>query len=123
MRHILTVLGLFWAACVIAEPGEERRLQMLAAGYSLPGPAQDRPADEGAGPFAELVIENVMLVDGLGSPPRGPVHLVIRDNRISRIASTAVEQTDKQERIDATGMTALPGFVDSHAHSVSNPAA
>ncbi len=96
-------------------------MQILAAGFTLPDPAPDRTEHEGRGPFAELIVENVMLVDGLGSPPRGPVHIVIRNDRIDRIASRPVEPTSEQQRIDGTGMTALPGFIDAHAHSVANP--
>ena len=129
MPRLFFTTWLAVAACIstscftsaFAEPGEERRLQMEAAGYSLPGPAPDRGEDEGTGPFQQLVVENVMLVDGLGAPPRGPVHLLIENNTIAAISDHPIPAAANQERIDGSGMTALPGFIDAHAHSVSNP--
>src|SRR5687768_14717973 len=44
--------------------------------------APARRADEGAGPFNRLVIRGATLIDGTGSPPRGPVDIVIEKNRI-----------------------------------------
>ncbi|MEM7098873.1 MAG: amidohydrolase family protein [Pseudomonadota bacterium] len=106
---------------VHAEPGEERRLQMEALGMQWPGPAPERATNEGQGPYQQLVIEGVMLVDGMGSPPRGPVNIIVSEDRIKHITSYPVPARDGEYRINGTGMTALPGFIDSHAHSVSNP--
>ena len=50
-------------------PGEEGPTRFAAYGVEIPPLAPDRVDDEGAGPFDRLVIDNVMLVDGLGSPP------------------------------------------------------
>ena len=85
-----------------------------------------RRADEGAGPFRKLVIRGATLVDGTGSPPYGPVDIVIEGNRITdvRIAGTPGlplkadrEPRDFDQEIDATGMYVLPGFVDVHGHN------
>lgn len=97
-----------------AEPGEERRAAMAAAGFPLPDIAPLR-GHEGRGPFKALWISNVMLIDGQGSPPRGPLHIVVRGNRIASI-STVPPQPAPNEQIDGTGLTVLPGFIDSHAH-------
>ena len=102
-----------------ADEGEEHADRMRERGIELPSPAPDRRAGEGAGPFAELVIENVMLVDGLGTPPRGPVHITIRGDRISSISDSqyaSVAESADAHRVDGRGMTALPGFIDAHAH-------
>jgi len=69
-----------------AEPGEEAREQAAAAGIDLPAPAPDR--GEGQGPHPRLVIDNVMLIDGRGSPPRGPVRIEISGDRIQSIGPT-----------------------------------
>ena len=61
-----------------------------------------------------------MLVDGLGSPPRGPVSIIVEGNLIKAITSRAPEALPGEQRIDAAGMTALPGFIDSHVH-IGNP--
>jgi hypothetical protein len=50
-----------------------------------PGP--DRRADEGKGPFKTLVIRGVMLIDGTGAPPQGPMDIVVQGNRIASVRS------------------------------------
>ncbi len=97
-----------------AAPGEERRALLQANGFPLPAIAPAR-ASEGSGPHELLWIANVMLVDGLGSPPRGPVHITIKHDRIAEI-STRPPTDQSVEKIDGTGMTVLPGFIDSHVH-------
>ena len=84
-----------------------------AAPAQMPGP--DRPADEGRGPFQRLIVQGVMLIDGTGAPPRGPVDIVIEGNRIASIGGGS--QTDGAEVLDARGMYAMPGFVNLHAHT------
>ena len=103
-----------------AEPGEQGVALAKQLGVNIPPMAPDRAVDEGQGPFSRLVIDNVMLVDGLGAPPRGPVSIVIEGNIIKKIASGAPQPTAGEERIDAAGMTALPGFIDAHVH-IGNP--
>ena len=43
------------------------------------------PRAEGEGPFTRLILRGVTLVDGTGSPPLGPVDIVIEKNRIAEI--------------------------------------
>ena len=64
----------------VAQPGEEGPSAFKAMGVVIPPPAPDRSATEGEGPFDRLVIDNVMLVNGLGAPPRGPVSIVVTGN-------------------------------------------
>ncbi|MCS6975285.1 MAG: amidohydrolase family protein [Cyclobacteriaceae bacterium] len=82
---------------------------------------------EGEGPFPQLIIRGVTLIDGTGAPPIGPVDIVVRQNRIERIAvvgfpgvPTAPERRPKLEpngkEINAEGMYLLPGFIDMHGH-------
>ena len=42
--------------------------------------APDR--NRGEGPFGRLIIRGVTLIDGAGSPPQGPVDIVIEEDRI-----------------------------------------
>lgn len=69
-----------WGSAV--PPGEKGPSAFKAMGVVIPPPAPDRLSDEGEGPFDRLVIDNVMLVNGLGSAPRGPVSTVIMGNTI-----------------------------------------
>lgn len=92
--------------------------------------APNRRADEGKGPYKTLVIRGAMLIDGTGGPPRGPVDIVIENNRISRIQNAGTPglpmRQNRQPRnadyeVDATGMYVLPGFIDMHVHAGGPP--
>ena len=81
----------------------------------------------GEGPYNQLIIRGVTLVDGTGSPPFGPVDIVIENNVITRIAvvgnpgvpikeSRRPKLKEGGREIDAFGKYVLPGFVDMHGH-------
>ncbi len=103
---------------------------MLSTGFSLAQspamiPAPDRSASDGVGPFKKMVIRGATLIDGTGGPPRGPVDIIIEENRITDIVNAGTpglplkekrNPTDTEHEIDATGMFVTPGFVDVHAH-------
>ena len=87
--------------------------------------APDR--DKGEGPYSQLIIRGVTLINGTGAPALGPVDIVIEHNRITRIVTVGAEGTPiaKERRpqlakdgkeLDATGMYALPGLIDMHTH-------
>ena len=125
LLSILSSTALFssapaWSADYEVLPGEEGPSRFKAYGVVIPDPAPDRSPNEGQGPYDRLVIDNVMLVDGLGSPPRGPVSIVIEGERISQILGSSPKPKAGEQRMDASGMTALPGFIDSHVH-IGNP--
>jgi imidazolonepropionase-like amidohydrolase len=90
-----------------------------------PKGAPARAAGEGAGPFRRLVIRGATLIDGTGAPARGPVDIIIENNRIADIKQAGWpgmawkqdrEPRDFDQEIDATGMYVMPGFVDTHVH-------
>ena len=79
------------------------------------------------GPFEQLIIRGVTLINGNGSPPIGPVDIVIEKNIIKSIKTVGYPgvQINEQRRpklkkggheINATGMYLLPGFIDMHGH-------
>ena len=81
----------------------------------------------GQGPFDQLIIRGVMLINGDGSPPRGPIDIVVENNRIVKIQVVGYPNVliDESQRpklrkggkeLDASGMYLLPGFVDMHGH-------
>lgn len=74
--------------------------------------------DCGEGPFKNLIIKNVTMIDGTGAPADGPLDILIKGNRIKEIAVGGLsdDQLDSAEVIDASGMYVMPGFVDPHAH-------
>ena len=103
----------------------------LVAALTLTAAAQrmeqtpDRRQGEGDGPYDRLVIRGVTVIDGTGAPPRGPMDIVIANDRIQEITSVGFPLVPINERsrpakgtkeIDGTGMYAMPGFVDLHVH-------
>ena len=59
------------------QPGQQAPAARQASGDGSLTPAPNRRADEGRGPFKTLVIRGVMLIDGTGAPPQGPVDVVV----------------------------------------------
>ena len=87
--------------------------------------APDR--SEGMGPYPGLILRGVTLIDGTGSPPVGPVDIVIKNNRIEQVRSVGYpglpileEGRPKAEKgfheLELDGHYVLPGLVDMHAH-------
>ena len=79
------------------------------------------------GPFEQLIIRGVTLINGNGAPPIGPVDVVIEGNTITQVATVgypgvkinsqrrpALKENGKE--INAQGMYLLPGFIDMHGH-------
>src|SRR5215212_12023134 len=92
-------------------------------------PAPNRTPGEGAGPFQTMVIRGAMLIDGTGGPPRGPVDIVVTQNRITAVRNAGTPGVPLRpnrapradHEIDATGMYVMPGFVDLHVHAGGAP--
>jgi len=40
---------------------------------------------EGDGPHSQLIIRGVMLINGNGAPPQGPIDIVVENKRIKKI--------------------------------------
>ena len=79
------------------------------------------------GPFNQLIIRGATLINGNGSPPVGPVDIVVENNIIKSIRNVGypgIEIVDSRRpklknngrEIDANGMYILPGFIDMHGH-------
>jgi imidazolonepropionase-like amidohydrolase len=69
--------------------------------------------------YDRLVIRNVTVIDGKGTPPRGPQDIVVEGNRIAAIrgANTRPDAYKNEAHVlDGTGMYLLPGLINSHVH-------
>jgi hypothetical protein len=87
--------------------------------------APDR--QRGEGPFKRLILRGVIVVNGEGAPPIGPMDVVIEGDRIASIHNVgfpgvAIDedgrpQAEEGDRVmELEGYYLLPGFVDMHAH-------
>jgi imidazolonepropionase-like amidohydrolase len=69
--------------------------------------------------YDRLVIRNVIVIDGKGTPPRGPQDIVVEGNTIAAItAADTLSDAYKSEKhvLDGTGMYLLPGLINNHVH-------
>lgn len=85
------------------------------------------PRKEGDGPYQQLIIRGVTLINSTGSPPMGPVDIVVMNNRIAAIntvgapglpinANRRPKLLPGGKELNAEGMYLMPGFIDMHAH-------
>ncbi len=99
-------------------------LFLVALFSSLLANAQSTTGD---GPFSQLIIRGVMLINGNGAPPQGPIDIVVENNTIKKIevvgydgvpidASKRPQLIKGGKELDCTGMYLMPGFVDMHTH-------
>ena len=103
----------------------QRILAAALALASLAGAAQaqTRNVTHGVRP-ARLAIRNAIIVDGNGTPARGPADVVVEGNTIAEIVwldPVAVKggrarRPAADAEIDATGKYLLPGLINAHAH-------
>ena len=82
---------------------------------------------EGDGPYPQLIIRGITLINGNGAPPIGPVDVVVEKNKIVdvKVVGYPGVEIDNEKRpklkaggkeLDCTGMYLMPGFVDMHGH-------
>jgi imidazolonepropionase-like amidohydrolase len=101
---------------------------MASAVLAAPGAsAPNKKDNEGDGPYKRLILRAVTIVNGEGAPARGPVDIVIEENRIARIVDVGhpgvpIKSTRRPELRDGDkemvlpGYFVLPGFIDMHGH-------
>lgn len=97
-----------------------------AQGVTTPGATTAQHATRAP----RLVIRNATIVDGNGTPARGPADIVIVGDTIARIvwldpvavSSGRARRPEADAEIDATGKFVLPGLINAHAHLQSGRA-
>src|SRR5690242_9916891 len=118
--RLLVLLTL--AVAALAAPAAPCAAQERARMEQVP----PRTGGEGEGPYSKLVIRGAMVIKGDGSPPIGPMDIVIQNNRIVSVQSAGTPGVpmkpnrpplDAAKEIDATGMWIMPGFIDTHGHN------
>ncbi len=63
----------------------------------------------------EVLLKNVILIDGTGSDPQAGVDIRIADERIAEIGS-GLSLRFEGKIIDASGKYVIPGLIDTHVH-------
>lgn len=102
LRLYLFILGVFYFSLMIE--GETRGIKS--------GMRYDR-----------LIIKNIMLINGNGTPARGPFDILILGNKIHSIRTASKEKNaySKEEHVlDGQKMYLLPGLINIHAHIHDN---
>ena len=113
MKRILIILSLFISITTIPNT-------VFAKGDKS---APDRI--EGKGPYKRLILRGGILITGEGAPARGPMDIVIENDRIVQIVNVGnpgVPIVSKHRPvakkgdmvIDIEGQYVLPGFIDMH---------
>jgi hypothetical protein len=88
-------------------------------------PAPDR--SEGQGPYTQLILRGVTVINGSGAPAFGPADVVIEGNRIVRVVSVGAPGGSKEDpdrpklaaggrEMDLGGHYVMPGIIDMHGH-------
>ena len=107
-----------------------RCLFIFALVWSALGAAAVRPAPpraEGEGPYPQLILRGVTVVNGTGAPAFGPADVVIEGNRIVAVvivgsAGAPIDPlgrprlTSGGREMDLGGQFLLPGLIDMHGH-------
>jgi imidazolonepropionase-like amidohydrolase len=74
----------------------------------------------GTTPPAATLFQNVRIFDGKGTALSAPSNVLIRGNKIERIATQpiAVDRRADTRIIDGGGRTLMPGLIDNHWHAM-----
>ena len=127
-KYLVILLSIFLVASSQQISNQKKKEIFEVQELSSKGPnaAPDRKKDEGKGPYKRLIIRGGIVIDGTGAPPRGPMDIVIENNKIVKVQNVGypgipINESKRPQKGDyeiaAAGMYILPGFVDLHIHS------
>ncbi|WP_082627121.1 amidohydrolase family protein [Colwellia sp. TT2012] len=123
MNKSLTLLSYFCAYLVFT-------LVVNISTATLAFASADAKAPEratGQGPYKRLILRGGIIINGEGAPARGPMDIVIENDRIVQIVNVGnpgvpIAPTRRpiarpgDKEINIEGQYVLPGFIDMHGH-------
>ena len=127
MLYVFTMLSLYLRKLTQTTTLMFRNI-LLSAAMALTGLlAINAQSLEGDGPHSQLIIRGVMLINGNGAPPQGPIDIVVENNIIKEVKvvgypGVAIDNTKRPQlkaggkELDCSGMYLMPGFIDMHTH-------
>jgi imidazolonepropionase-like amidohydrolase len=100
---------------------------LILVQHAFPAPEAAPDRVRGEGPFERLILRGVIVINGEGAPPVGPMDIVIEGNRIASVRSVGfpgvpIDEADRPEVkagdrvLELEGHYVMPGFIDMHAH-------
>src|SRR4051812_42506448 len=90
-------------------------LPIIATTLALATLGQPAPQAQATAPTVALV--NARIIDGTGRAPIDKGTIVLVNGRIDAVGpSSSVKIPAGAQRIDASGRTIVPGFINAHAH-------
>lgn len=92
--------------------------------FAGPAPAQSAgPPTATASAVQSTVYRNATLIDGSGAASRPNVSIVVEGDRIKAVLPSGEAEVAFRtaEVVDANGLYALPGLIDTHVHYATSP--
>jgi hypothetical protein len=87
-------------------------------------PAPDR--HEGQGPYSQLILREVTVINGTGAPAFGPADIVIEGNKITQVVIVGTPTSNVRgnrpqlkaggKEMQLAGHYVMPGIIDMHGH-------
>lgn len=95
----------------------------LIAALALAQQSVAQPAQVGKTPDKLVVYAGVTLIDGAGGPALSDRAIVVENDRIKAVVSSADlgAHAEGAKVVDASGLYALPGLIDTHVHLATSP--
>lgn len=101
-------------------------LLLLLPVLAMSAPPSSPDRVRGEGPFERLILRNVIVINGEGAPPVGPMDVLINGNRIAELRNLGLFQPFPEDSripvlpgdkvLELNGAYLLPGFIDLHTH-------
>jgi imidazolonepropionase-like amidohydrolase len=73
--------------------------------------------------YERLIVRNVLLINGKGTPAIGPVDIILQGNRIQSVRPSRRGEdayAEESHVLDGSGLYVLPGLINLHAHIHDN---